>query len=332
MPFAKVLGRCPAEVRERHFHPLILQKSKNREYEGMNWINGFEILCYIITAVLFADIIRKKDQDEFMLFVSGCLAGFTLELLAVRVTGIYHYSTDFYISIGTEPYQFPFFGGLMWGGLTVCALRLAKRLNFGKIMTALATGWLIVSMDLLLDVAAIRLNGGFWVWDGRPITLDITHHMFMSVIWVNFLGYMFETPAVAYLAQRFLVRGGSCVIKKIFTAIGIGLAGVAVVGVLSGISLFLNKITDEWFACVAFVLLWIFILIRIVIQVIKELKAFTVKGNKDWTVIIVWAAMYGYCLAALVSLGIFNEVPLYGVLSVLLATGTLVLSVAIKKQ
>lgn len=59
------------------------------------------------------------------------------ELLAVRVTGIYHYSTDFYISIGTEPYQFPFSGGLMWGGLTVCALRLAKRLNFGKIITAI---------------------------------------------------------------------------------------------------------------------------------------------------------------------------------------------------
>ena len=97
------------------------------------------------------------------------------------MTGIYHYSPDFYISIGFAPYQFPFFGGLMWGGLTVCALRIAEKLGFGKWMTALVSGWLIVTMDLLPDVAAIRLSGGFWVWDGREITLDVTHHMFMSV-------------------------------------------------------------------------------------------------------------------------------------------------------
>ncbi|MBR5979019.1 MAG: carotenoid biosynthesis protein, partial [Verrucomicrobia bacterium] len=163
----------------------------------MNWINAFELLCYGITAMLLWDILRRKRWEELRLFLSAALAGFILELLAVRVTGIYHYSPDFYISIGFAPYQFPFFGGLMWGALTVCALRIAEKLGFGKWMTALVTGWLIVSMDLLLDVAAVRLSGGFWVWEGREITLDVTHHMFMSVIWVNFLGYLFETPAVA---------------------------------------------------------------------------------------------------------------------------------------
>ena len=92
----------------------------------MNWINAFEILCYAITALLLWDIIRKKSRRELRLFLSAALAGFILELLAVRVTGIYHYSPDYYISIGFAPYQFPFFGGLMWGGLTVCALRIAR--------------------------------------------------------------------------------------------------------------------------------------------------------------------------------------------------------------
>ena len=35
--------------------------------------------------------------------------------------------------------------------------------GMGSLMTAFVTGWLIASMDLLLDVAAIRLDGGFWV-------------------------------------------------------------------------------------------------------------------------------------------------------------------------
>ena len=92
----------------------------------MNWINGFEIMCYFIVLILVLDILKKKNYNELGLLISGALAGFALELLAVRFTGIYHYSKDFFISIGFEPYQFPFFGGLMWGGITVCALRIAK--------------------------------------------------------------------------------------------------------------------------------------------------------------------------------------------------------------
>ncbi len=291
----------------------------------MNWINAFEILCYVITAILLADILRKKRRAELRLFLSAALAGFILELLAVRVTGIYHYSPDYYISIGFAPYQFPFVGGLMWGGLTVCALRLAKKLGFGKLMTALMTGWLIVSMDILLDVAAIRLSGGFWVWEGRDITLEITHHTFMSVIWVNFLGYLFETPAVVYLTLRSRDRAEKSMIRKVLITLGVGLAGVAIVGAASGLSLLLNGVTDEWFACIAFVLLWAFILIRLIMQVIRSRRNLTFKAKQDWTLLVFWAAMYGYCLAGLFSLGIPQTVPWYGAAAVLLSAGTLFL-------
>ena len=111
----------------------------------MNWINAFELLCYAITVMFLWDVLRKKSREEFLLFLSAAIAGFALELLAVRVTDIYHYSPDFYISIGFKPYQFPFFGGLMWGGLTIYGLRIAKRLKLNDFMTALVTGWLIVS-------------------------------------------------------------------------------------------------------------------------------------------------------------------------------------------
>ena len=295
----------------------------------MNWINAFEILCYVITALLLWDIIRKKSWKELRLFLSAALAGFVLELLAVRVTGIYHYSPDFYISIGFKPYQFPFFGGLMWGGLTVCALRISRKLGFGTLMTAFVTGWLIVSMDILLDVAAIRLNGGFWVWEGREITLDVTHHMFMSVIWVNFLGYLFETPAIAFLTLKNWEKDDGSVLRKILTTIGIGLAGVAIVGVASLIALWLNSITDEWFSCIAFLLLWACILVRLIIQVIRKRGELSLKCRKDWVLLVFWAAMYLYCLASLFSLGILQAVPWYGVLAVLLAAGTMLLPFAV---
>ncbi|MBO4888130.1 MAG: DUF422 domain-containing protein [Firmicutes bacterium] len=298
----------------------------------MNWINAFEILCYVITALLLWDIIRKKSWKELRLFLPAALAGFILELLAVRVTGIYHYSPDFYISIGFAPYQFPFFGGLMWGGLTVCALRIVRNLGFGKLMTAFVTGWLIVSMDILLDVAAVRLSGGFWVWEGREITLDVTHHMFMSVIWVNFLGYLFETPAIAFLTLKSWDKGNRSIFQKLLSTIGIGLAGVAIVGAASLIALWLNSVTDEWFSCIAFLLLWGFILVRLIMQIVRKRDELTFKAPKDWIVLIFWAAMYGYSLAALFSLGILQAVLWYGILAVVLAAGTMLLGAIRKKE
>ena len=44
----------------------------------MVWIHGFEIMCYIITAMLIFDIARKRDREEGGLFLSAALAGFAL--------------------------------------------------------------------------------------------------------------------------------------------------------------------------------------------------------------------------------------------------------------
>ena len=290
----------------------------------MNWINAFEILCYIIVCILVFDILKRKNYRELSLLISAAIAGLSLELLAVRFTDIYHYSQDFYISIGFKPYQFPFFGGLMWGGISVCALRIARKFNFDNLKTALVGGFLVVTMDLLLDVVAIRLNGGFWVWDGRPITLDINHHMFMSVIWVNFLGYMFEVPAILYMTLKNWEMDQNGIDS--FKSILIGFAGVLFVGICSGISLFLNKISDEWFAFLAFTILWIYIIIVIIKNLVVNRNYLTLSGNKDWTIIVFFGSLYIYCILGLVSLGIVKAKPFYGAFAILLSLFSLFLS------
>lgn len=299
----------------------------------MNWINSFELICYFIVTILLVDIIKNKSYRELGLFISGALAGFALELLAVRLTDIYHYSNDFYISIGYTPYQFPFFGGLMWGGISVVALRIAKKFYLSNIMTALLSGWLIVSMDLLLDVVAIRLDGGFWVWDGRPISLDINHHMFMSVIWVNFLGYMFEVPSIIYMTLKSWEKDHDEEKVRVLRSILIGLVGVAFVGVCSYISLLLNKITDEWFAYLAFLTIWIFVLMKLLAYLMNKGKDIIISHKKDWTVIIFWFCIYIYCIGGLFKLGIIKDLPLYGLFVLLLFILTMVLaSVEIKDK
>ncbi len=292
----------------------------------MNWINAFELLCYGITAMMIWDIIRKRNREELWLFFSAALAGFALELLAVRVTGIYHYSPDFYISIGFAPYQFPFFGGLMWGGLTVYGLRIAGRLGLADLPAALVTGWLIVTMDILLDVAAIRLDGGFWVWEGRDITLGVPDHMFMSVIWVNFLGYIFETPAMVYISLKTAEkRKRMRLFGRLMSAVGISLCGIAFVGLASGISLFLNGVSDEWFACIAFSAVWSYVLLFVILCRFGP-GSKVLFGKIDLPVLVYWLAMYGYSLAALVHLGIAAAVPLYFLFGLLSGAGTIFLA------
>lgn len=292
----------------------------------MNWINSFEIMYYFIVAILIYDIFKNKNYRDLGLLISGALAGISLELLAVRLTDIYHYSNDFFISIGFRPYQFPFFGGLMWGGITVCALRIAKKFFLNKIMTALLAGWLIVSMDLFLDVVAIRLDGGFWVWDGRPINLEINHYMFMSVIWVNFLGYMFEVPAIVYMTLKAYEKEKNQNKINIVKSILIGIVGVAFVGICSYISLFLDKITDEWFSFIAFVILWTYIFIRLISYLIKNINKIKISRNKDYPLLIFWFAMYAYCISGLVKLEIIQARLLYGCFAMFLFILTIFLA------
>ena len=294
----------------------------------MNWINGFELMCYIIVVILIIDLLKKKDYDNLFTFGAAALVGYFMELAAVAVTDIYYYNPQFWVSLGSEPKQFPFFGGLMWGGLTVCGIKLAKKLNFGKVMTAFSTGMFIVTMDILLDVVAIRLDGGFWTWVGNPINLEISQHTFLSVIWVNFLGYMIETPTVVLLTGIKQKRVAPDDFKKQTIGMFLIAAGsIIVTGAGSLAALGLNALTDDWFACLAFASLWLFMAAAMIRQ------AFTIKlkpadmSEWDWPMIIFWLAMYVYCILAMVHLGL-TVIPWFMIMGGAFTAATIYVSIS----
>ena len=293
---------------------------------NMSWIIAFELMCYGIVGVMLVDLIRKKDWNSLFTFGSAALVGFVMELLAVAVTDIYYYNPNFMLNLGFEPRQFPVFGGFMWGGLTVYGIKLAQKLRLDRIRTALAAGMFIITMDILLDVVAIRLDGGFWVWAGKEINLYIDQHTFMSVIWVNFLGYMIETPTVVWLTLRKRKKIAETdwkqQTKHMFL---IALAAILVTAAGSLIALGVNWLTDDWFACVAFVLLWC----ALTAMIVRRCIALRLRpGKPDWPMTIFWAAMYGYCLIALCALDIHAAAPWFMAVGILFTAGTLYVSAA----
>lgn len=292
----------------------------------MSWLNAFELMCYLITAVMLCDLLRRRDREALYTFGSAALVGFVMELLAVAVTDIYEYNNAFWLSLGVPPKQFPFFGGLMWGALTVYGIRLAEKLRMNRIMTALTAGMLIVTMDLLLDVAAIRLDGGFWVWIGKPIAWDIDQHTFMSVIWVNFLGYLIETPTVVWLVLRKRERiAPTDWRRQLPHMLLISLLAILVTAAGSLVALGLNALTDDWFACAAFLLLWLTLLVCIVKHVCTMKPRLRLARRPDWPLTVFWLGMYGYCLAALVRLGLGQAHPWFLALGAVFTLATLAL-------
>lgn len=292
----------------------------------MNWIHTFELMCYVIVAIMLIDLIRKKDYDSLFTFGSAAIVGFIMELLAVAVTDIYYYNSDFYLNLGFEPKQFPVFGGFMWGGLTVYGIKLAQKLKWNKLMTALAAGMFIVTMDILLDVVAIRLDGGFWVWVGKEISLGIDQHTFMSVIWVNFFGYMIETPTVVLMTLRKREKIAPTDFKKqTVHMVLIALGAILVTAAGSLIALGLNAVTNDWFACIAFVLLWTVMFVWMICRCVKLRMR---PGKPNIPAVVFWLAMYGYCLVALCGLGIHQQVPWFLLVGIVFTAGTLYVTVA----
>ena len=106
---------------------------------------------------------------------------------------------------------------------------------------------------------------------------------------------------------------------------------MAFVGAASGISLLLNSITDEWFACIAFVVLWMTVLIAIVRSVVKNRLRFQHPVEWDLPMLIYWLTMYGFCIAALINLGIAAEKPVYFTAGFILGLGTFALGI-VKKE
>ena len=106
-----------------------------------------------------------------------------------------------------------------------------------------------------------------------------------------------------------------------------GVCGIAFVGAASGLSLLLNAVTDECFACIAFVLLWCFVLVMIFRHCIGVGSRIAPARNWDVPMLIYWAAMYGFSIAALVHLGIASAVPVYFLFGIVMCAGTLFLAV-----
>ncbi|MHA1563607.1 MAG: carotenoid biosynthesis protein [Promethearchaeota archaeon] len=100
---------------------------------------------------------------------------FAVEYLNIAISDGYHYHTDFLLQFGNPPTNVPIVIGLAWGMLLMTAQDVSQRLKLPLRVRIFFEAAFVVSMDIILDVVAIRLEGGFWVWDNVTTDLTITN-------------------------------------------------------------------------------------------------------------------------------------------------------------
>ncbi|MHA1647976.1 MAG: hypothetical protein ACTSVL_10420 [Promethearchaeota archaeon] len=156
-----------------------------------NWILGFEIPTVLLFLFALGMLIKGKDFSRLSDLMTAFVFGITLEYMNMFLTKGYHYNTSFFLQFGNPPTNVPIVIGLAWGMLLLTAQDVSRRLKLPLRVRIFFEAAFVVSTDIMLDVIAIRLEGGFWVWDTVSTDLTITNTSFFGVGWMNFIGWYF---------------------------------------------------------------------------------------------------------------------------------------------
>jgi hypothetical protein len=156
-----------------------------------NWIWGFEIPVVVLFLFAIVMLIKGKNYSRLSNLLTTFVFGITLEYLNMYLTEGYYYHKEFLLQFGNPPTNVPIVIGLAWGMLLLTAQDVSGRLKLPLHIRIFFEAAFVVSTDIMLDVIAIRLEGGFWVWDNVSTDLTITNTSFFGVGWMNFIGWYF---------------------------------------------------------------------------------------------------------------------------------------------
>ena len=156
-----------------------------------NWILAFEIPTVLLFLFAVGMLIKGKYYSRLSNLMTAFVFGITLEYLNIALTAGYHYHTNFLLQFGNPPTNVPIAIGLAWGMLLLTAQDVSQRLKLPLRIRIFFEAAFVVSTDIMLDVIAIRLEGGFWVWENVTTDLTITNTSFFGVGWMNFIGWYF---------------------------------------------------------------------------------------------------------------------------------------------
>ena len=169
------------------------------------WIQIFEVMIVVIYAIAIGLLLKNRDYTRIEELVNGTIFGVMLEYINIFLFEGYNYHPDFWLQLGVVPNNVPLVIGMAWGLLGISTRAIAARFELPTVVSLLFATLLAVTFDLYLDIVAVRLEGGFWVWAEFPENWDISNIALYGVPWGNYIGWffvMFYLGLFNYLTRR----------------------------------------------------------------------------------------------------------------------------------
>ena len=269
-----------------------------------NWILGFEIPVVLLFLIAVGMLIKGKDYSRLSDLLTAFVFGITLEYLNMAIITGYHYHTEFLLQFGNPPTNVPIVIGLAWGMLLLTAQDVTRRLKLPLRVRIFFEAAFVVSTDIMLDVIAIRLEGGFWVWDTVTIDLTITNTSFFGVGWMNFIGWYF----VIFFASLFL----HLMNKKIKTKSWMWqIAKVLIIPIVSYLALFGMLFAIGFglkgYSWLVFLGLYLISILIPLIFIIRK-RPIEVEKTQSLFPILFYLFSYLFSVAAMIALGLVTDV------------------------
>ncbi|TFG19910.1 MAG: carotenoid biosynthesis protein [Promethearchaeota archaeon] len=284
------------------------------------WIIYFEMTNLAIFIGFLIYLIVKKHYRQISTLLVGSIFGVTLEFINVLVFANYYYNPGFLIQVGGAN-NIPIIIGLSWGMLLTSAREITKNYTIPKGIKALFEAIFVVSVDLFLDVVAVRIEGGFWTWIGIPLSTEINYDSIIGIPWGNYFGWfcvVFYSSLVLYFIDK---RFSEESFKVLSLRTIIGVIGAEI---LLFVSLLLALVFHLIHAVsLLFLIPYFGGTIFILIYFIRTKTPFKTKID-TWFPCLFFFTSYLFCLITMITLGLVIEIPWYFALLCLFMGGSIV--------
>jgi len=285
------------------------------------WTNFFEFSLALLFCYGAFLIIRQRSFRDLSTLLAGFIFGIILEYLNIYLTGSYEYSQHFVLQIGSSPNNVPICIALAWGMLLLSADQLFHSLALPIWLRAMVEAVFVVNVDLFLDVLAVRLEGGFWIWHNAPLTYTITAHHLFGISWGNFFGWWAVIFSISLFFHLYdekwpSTKGTALAIR---TVLAVVVSEVALIVLLLGYGE-LDQIGLGWllFLCV-YCVSWI--LLGVVVR--KNRARFEEKIQTP-LYLLLYAFSYLYLFITMPVTDIVEAIPWYYGMMAIFAAGTIV--------
>ncbi len=250
---------------------------------------------------------KKKGTGRLLEFVMIFFYGLLLEELDMRIFKSYHYSADFFLTVG----QVPIAIALLWAVILASSMAISDALGLPTRLRPFADALLAVWIDLSLDAIAIR--AGFWTWS-IPMNegwFGVPGGNLYAWMWVAFFYSAWARGA------RSLIRKG----KSQWTYLGVPflayLGLFVAMTALGSIGTRLGLVTQSQRLFIFWTQFLIFFLIVLSGWKSRALTTEKVSGIWKWSRF----ALHFYFLALFFTEGMFRTLPILGAVALITLTG-----------